>query len=50
MLKKTPFCDILKDFSENEPSGTVVIWEHSLERGHILALQHVWGKNEGPLL
>lgn len=28
----------------------VVIWEHSLKKGHILALQHVWDKNEAPRL
>lgn len=36
MLKKTPFCDILKDFSENEPSG-VEMWYSSYvrtERAH----------------
>lgn len=31
MLKKTPFCDILKDFSENEPSG-IEMWHNSYLR------------------
>lgn len=31
MLKKTPFCDIPKDFSENEPSG-VETWHSSYLR------------------